>query len=54
MHELSISLAESSLDGGNWQARYDWYMNEYRLLGVPAAKRAALGMYLRTMGRFVN
>ncbi len=54
MTELSISLAESALDRGNWKIRQDWYLDEYRKKSVPKHKLAALQLYMRTMGMFVS
>ncbi|HEV8444778.1 MAG TPA: cupin-like domain-containing protein [Steroidobacteraceae bacterium] len=54
MTELSISLAESALDRGNWKIRQDWYLDGYRKKAVPKPKLAALHLYMRTMGMFVS
>ena len=54
MTELSISLAESALDRGNWKIRQDWYLDGYRKKSVPKHKLAALQLYMRTMGMFVS
>lgn len=54
MSELSMSIAESALDRGNWKIRQDWYLEGYGKSAVSKTKLAVLGMYLRTMGRFVN
>ncbi len=54
MAEPSISLAESALDRGNWRIRRDWFMESFRVTGVPLHRRLALGSYLRAMGLFVR
>lgn len=54
MTELSISIAESALDRGNWRIRRDWYLDGYAKMSVPKAKLAVLSMYMRAMGMFVS
>jgi len=54
MNELSISIAESALDRGNWDIRGNWYLEGYGNAGVSKVKLAALSAYLRAMGTFVN
>jgi histone arginine demethylase JMJD6 len=54
MTELSISLAESALDRGNWKVRQDWYLDGYAKTSVPKPKLAALSLYMRAMGLFVS
>ena len=43
MSQLSMSLAESALDRGNWKVRQDWYLDGYRKQAVSKPKLAALG-----------
>jgi histone arginine demethylase JMJD6 len=53
MRELSISIAESALDGGNWKIRSDFYKDEFKERGLPLARRLALGAYMKALGPFV-
>jgi histone arginine demethylase JMJD6 len=54
MRELSISLAESALDRGNWKIRKDWYLSEYHKSSVSKTKLSALRLYMDTLGLFVS
>lgn len=54
MRELSISLAESALDIGNWNRRGAWFCENYRSSGVSALRIAAVDIYLRLAGRFLH
>jgi hypothetical protein len=49
----NIAIAESTLDHHNWQLRADWYLAQYARAGVPAAKRAALALYLKGADRLL-
>ncbi|CAN5358271.1 hypothetical protein BH11PSE11_BH11PSE11_20130 [soil metagenome] len=54
MRGFSISVAESTLDIGNWRQRSDWYLDAYRKSKVPLLKRALLRTYLRAVEAFVR
>jgi histone arginine demethylase JMJD6 len=50
----NIAIAESTLDHFNWQQRADWYMKELARDGVPAARRHALALYMKTVDRLLS
>jgi hypothetical protein len=54
MTELSMSIAESTLDRGNWNIRRDWCLDGYRQRGASKAKMAALVLYMHALRTFVN
>ena len=54
MTETSISVAESSLDRGNWTKRYRWYAREYTSQGVSKLKIALFKSYMFVLGRALN
>lgn len=53
MNELSISVAESTLDACNWKLRRDWYREEYRRIGIPPWRQKALDAYMGALERLV-
>jgi histone arginine demethylase JMJD6 len=54
MTELSISVAESSLDRGNWKLRSDWFREAYAKTAMSRSKLAALSLYMQAMSLFVG
>lgn len=53
MNELSMSVAESTLDSANWEIRYKWFANKFRKEGKSELKVRAFEAYMATLGVFV-